>query len=89
MDAKNKLMTVSEYKKYTEILARGSKGEAFFESLIVDYAIPHRIARQNDLGVDFLCEWIHGDRPTGILFSHRSRPRQRNSFNRRSSANQN
>ena len=48
---------------------RNRKGEAFFESLIVDYAIPHRIARQNDLGVDFLCEWIHGDRPTGILFS--------------------
>ena len=44
-------------------------GEAFFESLVVDYAIPHRIARQNDLGIDFLCEWIYRDRPSGILFS--------------------
>jgi hypothetical protein len=62
-------MPAPDYKQYTEIARRGIKGEAFFESLIVDRAIPHRIARQNDLGVDFLCEWIHGDRPTGILFS--------------------
>jgi hypothetical protein len=59
----------NDFKKYAETARRGIKGEAFFESLIVDFAIPHRIARQNDLGVDFLCEWTHGDRPTGILFS--------------------
>lgn len=58
-----------DYKRYTKRARRGIKGEAFFETLIVDHAIPHRIARQNDLGVDFLCEWIYGDRPTGILFS--------------------
>src|SRR5437588_11171863 len=58
-----------DYKRYAESARRGIKGEAFFESLVVDYAIPHRIARQNDLGVDFLCEWIYRDRPTGILFS--------------------
>jgi hypothetical protein len=62
-------MTDAGYKQYAESARRGIKGEAFFESLIVDHAIPHRIARQNDLGVDFLCEWIYGDRPTGILFS--------------------
>jgi Domain of unknown function (DUF4365) len=56
------------YKQYTNSARRGIKGEAFFETLIVDHAIPHRIARQNDLGVDFLCEWICGDRPTGIVF---------------------
>lgn len=61
-------MADQDYKKYTENARRGIKGEAFFESLIVDYAIPHRIARQNDLGVDFLCEWIAGYRSTGILF---------------------
>jgi hypothetical protein len=61
-------MADEDYKKYTQQARRGIKGEAFFESLIVDHAIPHRIARQNDLGVDFLCEWICGDRPTGILF---------------------
>src|SRR5690242_2420420 len=62
-------MTYNDYKKYTERARRGIKGEAFFESLIVDFAIPHRIARQNDLGIDFLCEWISADRPTGILFT--------------------
>jgi hypothetical protein len=61
-------MTGGDYKKYTEAARRGIKGEAFFESLVVEHAIPHRIARQNDLGVDFLCEWIYRDRPTGILF---------------------
>ncbi|MCK4528112.1 DUF4365 domain-containing protein [candidate division WOR-3 bacterium] len=62
-------MADHDYKQYTKSARRGIKGEAFFESLIVDHAIPHRIARQNDLGIDFLCEWIYGDRPTGILFS--------------------
>ena len=58
----------AEYKEFTEEARRGIRGEAFFESLIVNHAIPHRIARQNDLGIDFLCEWISGARPTGILF---------------------
>jgi hypothetical protein len=61
-------MADDDYKKYTESARRGIKGEAFFESLVVDHAIPHRIARQNDLGIDFLCEWIDRDRPSGILF---------------------
>lgn len=61
-------MAHDDYKKYTESARRGIKGEAYFESLVVDHAIPHRIARQNDLGIDFLCEWICGDRPSGILF---------------------
>ena len=62
-------MADHDYKKYTDRARRGIKGEAFFESLVVDHTIPHRIARQNDLGIDFLCEWIHGDRPAGIIFS--------------------
>jgi Domain of unknown function (DUF4365) len=57
-----------EFKKYTQTARRGAKGEAFFESLIVDFAIPHRVARHNDLGIDFICECIHGDRPSGLLF---------------------
>ena len=61
-------MADDDYKKYTESARRGIKGEAFFESLVVDHAIPHRIARQNDLGIDFLCEWTYQDRPSGILF---------------------
>jgi hypothetical protein len=47
-------MADDDYKKYTESTRRGIKGEAFFESLVVDHAIPHCIARQNDLGIDFL-----------------------------------
>jgi hypothetical protein len=62
-------MAGDDHKKYTEQARRGVRGEAYFESLMVEHAIPHRIARQNDLGVDFLCEWVYGDRPTGILFS--------------------
>jgi hypothetical protein len=62
-------MADDDYKRSTESARRGIKGEAFFESLVVDHAIPHRIARQNDLGIDFLCEWICGDRPTGMLFT--------------------
>jgi Domain of unknown function (DUF4365) len=58
----------TKYKKFTETARRGIKGEAFFESLVVNHAIPHCIARQNDLGIDFLCEWIYEDGPTGILF---------------------
>jgi len=61
-------MADEEYKKFTVRARRGIKGEAFFESLIVSHAIPHRIARQNDLGIDFICEWIHKDNPTGIIF---------------------
>ena len=60
---------MADYKKYTQEARRGIKGEAYFESLMVEHAITHRIARQNDLGTDFLCEWVCGDRPTGILFS--------------------
>ena len=59
----------SDYKKYADTAKRGIIGESFFESLIVSHAIPHRVARQNDLGVDFFCEWVHGDHPTGILFA--------------------
>ena len=59
---------MDDYKKYTEKARLGIKGEAYFESHIVEHDIPHRIDRKNDLGVDFLCEWIYGDKPRGVLF---------------------
>ncbi len=62
-------MADEDYKKYTESARRGIKGEAFFESLVVDHAIPHRIARQNDLRIDFLCEWIYRDGTVPAAFS--------------------
>jgi len=45
------------------------KGEAFFESLIAEYAIPHHIEGAKDLGADYLCEWSYDDKPSGILFA--------------------
>src|SRR5688572_23857612 len=44
------------------------KGESFFESLIAEYAIPHHVVGLKDLGVDYLCEWAYGDKPSGFLF---------------------
>jgi hypothetical protein len=38
-------MADDDWKRYTESARRGIKGEAFFESLVVDHAIPHRVAR--------------------------------------------
>lgn len=60
---------MDEYKKYTLQAKRGVKGEAFFESLVSDYCIPHQVVGPKDVGVDYICEWVYGDRPTGVLFA--------------------
>lgn len=57
------------YKKYTLQAKRGIKGESFFESLVSDYCLPHQIVGPKDLGIDYICEWIYGDKPTGVLFA--------------------
>lgn len=62
-------MTDDETKQYTLQARRGIKGEAFFEALICDYSIPHHIVGPKDVGIDYFCEWVHGDRPTGVLFA--------------------
>lgn len=54
---------------YTIQAKSGIKGEAYFESLICDYALPHRIAGATDVGIDYICEWAFEDKPTGILFA--------------------
>ena len=59
----------SEHKKFTVQAQRCIKGEAFFESLISDHAIPHRVSGPKDVGVDYFCEWVHDDKPTGVLFA--------------------
>jgi hypothetical protein len=56
-------------KQYTKQAQLGNKGEAFFESLVSNYCLPHRIVSPKDLGIDFICEWVHGKEPTGILFA--------------------
>jgi len=55
-------------KKYTIQAKACIKGESFFESIISDYCIPHHITGPKDIGLDYICEWIHGDNPTGFLF---------------------
>ncbi len=62
-------MAENLYSKFTKQARAGIKGEAFFEALIVEYALPHHIVGSKDLGIDYLCEWVHGDRPTGFLFA--------------------
>lgn len=56
---------MARYLKSAQI---GNKGEAFFESLISEYAIPHKVVGSKDVGLDFLCEWVHGEKPTQLLF---------------------
>jgi hypothetical protein len=62
-------MTDGDYKKYTAQAKAAIKGEAFFEALVSDYCIPHRIVGPKDMGIDYICEWVYGDKPTGILFA--------------------
>lgn len=62
-------MTSDDYKMYTVQAKTAIKGEAFFESLVSDYCIPHRVVGPKDIGIDYICEWVHGDKPSGILFA--------------------
>jgi len=62
-------MSTNKNMKYTVQAQTGIRGEAFFESIIAKYAIPHHIVGQKDIGIDYICEWVTGDNPTGILFS--------------------
>lgn len=55
-------------KNYLKTKQLGNKGEAFFETLISNYALVHKIEGSKDIGLDFLCEWIHGEKPTQLLF---------------------
>jgi hypothetical protein len=57
------------YKQYTIQARTCIKGEAFFESLVSDYSVPHHISGPKDLGLDYICEWVYGDEPTGILYA--------------------
>jgi len=62
-------MANESYKQFTKQAKSGIKGEAFFEMLMTDYALPHRIVGSKDIGIDYFCEWVFGDKPTGILFA--------------------
>ncbi len=62
-------MDSDAHKKVTIQAKRQIRGEAFFEALVSDYCLPHRIVSPKDVGIDYICEWVYGDRPTGILFA--------------------
>jgi hypothetical protein len=62
-------MTDCDYKKYTAQAKAAIKGEAFFEALVSDYSVPHHIVGSKDVGIDYICEWVYGDKPTGILYA--------------------
>jgi hypothetical protein len=62
-------MDSNRYTQFTLSTRKGIKGEAFFETLLTEYCIPHRIAGPKDVGIDYICEWANGDKPTGILFA--------------------
>jgi hypothetical protein len=57
-----------KHKSFSLRAKHGIKGESFFESLIVEYSLPNHIVGSKDIGLDYICEWVHGDNPTGILF---------------------
>lgn len=59
----------SSYKHYKPEAKIGIKGESFFETLISEYCIPHHITGPKDIGIDYICEWVHADKPSGILFA--------------------
>jgi hypothetical protein len=61
-------MNSSNYKHYSPGSRIGIRGEAYFETLISEYCIPHHITGPKDIGLDYICEWVHNDRPSGILF---------------------
>lgn len=63
--------------KYPKSKQLGNKGESFFESLISDYALVHKIDGSKDVGVDFLCEWVHDENPTRLLFGVQVKTRSR------------
>lgn len=62
-------MAMEDSKKFTKQAKSGIKGEAYFEFLTSDYCIPHHVTGQKDLGIDYFCEWVFEDKPTGVLFA--------------------
>ena len=56
-------------KEYTMSTRTGIRGEAFFESLICNYCLPHYIVGHKDLSIDYICKWVHDYKPTDVLFS--------------------
>lgn len=46
----------------------GNRGEVFLEFIMSKHCLMNKIVGHRDVGVDYICEWLHGDAPTRILF---------------------
>lgn len=53
---------------YLKSKQKGNKGEALVESLLSEYAIVHKIDGSKDVGIDMICEWVNGEKPTQLMF---------------------
>lgn len=53
---------------YLKTKQKGNKGEALVESALSDYAIVHKIDGSKDVGIDLICEWVNGEKPTQLMF---------------------
>jgi hypothetical protein len=58
-----------DYKHFAETAKRAIKGEAFFESLVIEYSIPIQVIGLKDVGIDYICQWVVDDKPTEVLFA--------------------
>lgn len=66
-------------KQYIRTQQLANRGESFVENILSGFALAHKVDQSKDLGLDFICEWVHGEKPTQLLFGiqvkTRSEPR--------------
>lgn len=53
---------------YLKAKQKGNKGEALVESVLSEYAIVHKIDGSKDVGIDMICQWVNGEKPTQLMF---------------------
>jgi len=53
---------------YLKSKQKGNKGEALVESVLSEHAIVHKIDGSKDVGIDMICEWVNGEKPTQLMF---------------------
>lgn len=57
-----------ELPKYTANKMQGNIGEAYVQYLLSLFTLVHKIDGSNDVGNDFICELVHEQSPTNLLF---------------------
>jgi len=55
--------------KYSVNLQKSNRGEAFLMFLLSKRVLANKISGANDIGLDFLCEWVYNEDPSGLLFA--------------------